>query len=69
MDTRTASGAATRNQRLSQGRAQSVVAAITDEGIEAARLTAKGFGDSQPVADNGTEDGKARSRRVELVKQ
>ncbi len=62
-------GDAAHNQMLSEGRAKSVVAALTAQGIDAARLSAAGFGDSQPVADNGTEEGKASNRRVELVKQ
>lgn len=56
------------NLKLSEQRAQSVVTALTKAGIESNRLTAKGFGDTQPVADNASEDGKAKNRRVELVK-
>ena len=56
------------NQQLSEGRAKSVVSALTAKGVAAARLTAKGYGDTQPVADNATEEGKAKNRRVELVK-
>ena len=63
------SGDAAHNQQLSEGRAKSVVALLTAKGIDAARLTAAGFGSTQPVADNGTQEGKARNRRVELVKQ
>lgn len=63
------SGDAAHNQTLSEGRAKSVVALLTAKGIDAARLTAAGFGSTQPVADNGTEEGKAKNRRVELVKR
>lgn len=62
-------GDSAHNQTLSEGRAKSVVAALTAQGIAATRLTAAGFGDTQPVADNDSADGKARNRRVELVKQ
>ena len=62
-------GDAAHNQALSEGRARAVVAALTSRGIAASRLVAKGFGDSQPVAGNDSEDGKAQNRRVELVKQ
>lgn len=62
-------GTAAHNQRLSEARAQSVVAALTAAGIGAARLQAAGFGQTQPLADNATEAGRAQNRRVELVKQ
>ena len=62
-------GNAAANQALSEKRAQAVVAWLTTHGIPAASLTAKGFGQAQPVADNATEDGRAKNRRVELAKQ
>jgi len=61
-------GAAAANQTLSEKRAQAVVAWLTGHGVEAARLKAKGWGQSKPVADNGGEEGRAKNRRVELVK-
>jgi len=61
-------GNATANQTLSEKRAQSVVAWLTAHGVLAARLTAKGFGQTKPVADSSTEDGRAKNRRVELAK-
>ncbi|WP_286071608.1 OmpA family protein [Stenotrophomonas sp. 57] len=63
------SGAAAHNRTLSQDRATSVVAALTAQGFAPDRLRAAGFGADKPVADNGSEDGKARNRRVELVKR
>jgi len=57
------------NLKLSQDRAQAVMAALTERGVKADRLTAKGYGQTSPVADNRTEDGRAKNRRVELVKK
>jgi OmpA-OmpF porin, OOP family len=57
------------NLKLSDERARAVVAALTQRGIAAARLAPKGYGQSAPVADNRSEDGRAKNRRVELVKK
>ena len=58
------------NTKLSQARAESVVQAlVTQHAIAAARLVARGVGPLAPVASNETEDGRAKNRRVELVKQ
>jgi outer membrane protein OmpA-like peptidoglycan-associated protein len=57
------------NQKLSQQRAEAVRSYLLLFGIDAARLTAVGYGASKPVAANDTEDGKAKNRRVELVKK
>ena len=56
------------NKTLSQNRAKSVVAALIAKGIDKTRLSAKGWGQEKPVADNTTEEGKAKNRRVEIVK-
>ncbi|MCE4555707.1 OmpA family protein [Pelomonas cellulosilytica] len=57
------------NLTLSQGRAQAVVAALTQRGIAAGRLQARGVANFAPVASNAAEDGRARNRRVEMVVQ
>jgi len=62
-------GTASHNLVLSQQRATAVVAQLTTMGIDASRLTSKGFGDTKPIADNATLDGKANNRRVEFVRQ
>lgn len=61
-------GAAAANKSLSQARSDSLVAYMVAAGIPAGRLVAKGVGSEVPVADNRTEEGKAKNRRVELVK-
>ena len=61
-------GAAAANKKLSQGRATSVMNAVVASGIEAKRLSAIGMGAEAPVADNQTEAGRAKNRRVELLK-
>lgn len=62
-------GDAKSNKTLSENRAKSVMSAIVGAGVSAARLAAAGFGAERPVADNRTEEGKAKNRRVELVKK
>jgi OOP family OmpA-OmpF porin len=62
-------GARPHNQVLSEQRAASVVRYLVDHKVNAARLTAAGFADTRPVADNGSPDGRAKNRRVELVKK
>lgn len=57
------------NRDLSQRRAAAVVAALAERGIDAPRLSAHGAGESQPIADNGTEAGRSLNRRVEVVCQ
>ena len=54
------------NLSLSNNRAKSVVTYLIGKGIAAQRVVAKGYGETKPVADNTTEDGKAKNRRTEL---
>ncbi|HEX8659785.1 MAG TPA: OmpA family protein, partial [Hymenobacter sp.] len=61
-------GTPVHNQELSEARARTVVATLTAQGIAPDRLQAAGFGQTKPLADNATEPGKAKNRRVELVK-
>jgi OOP family OmpA-OmpF porin len=61
-----AEGDAKRNLTLSDERAKAVMKYCVDHGIDAKRLTAKGFGITKPIADNATEEGREKNRRVEF---
>lgn len=54
------------NQRISQARADAVLAGLVQRGISADRLAAQGYGETEPIADNATEAGRARNRRIEF---
>jgi len=54
------------NQTLSQKRAESVVSYLLSQGIKENRIRAKGYGESQPIADNESEEGRSKNRRVEI---
>ncbi len=55
------------NLALSDRRAQAVLQYLVEEGIDARQLSARGYGEAQPRADNSTRDGRARNRRIEFV--
>ncbi|MBI9062023.1 MAG: OmpA family protein [Marinilabiliaceae bacterium] len=63
-----ADGEDTKNQTLSEGRAQAVVNQLVQMGISADRLSSKGYGESKPVDNNASPEGKANNRRVEFIK-
>lgn len=56
------------NQKLSEQRAETVVRTLVQMGIDGGRLSSKGWGESKPLSDNSTPEGKANNRRVEFVK-
>jgi len=62
-------GADAENQTLSEKRAEVVRKELIKLGIDSNRLTSKGWGETKPVADNNTAEGKAQNRRVEFIKQ
>lgn len=62
------SGDSAHNRSLSTARARSVLGALVGLGIDPVRLKSRGFGPDKPVADNATDAGRAKNRRVELVK-
>ena len=59
-------GNATDNLSLSKRRAEAVVKFLTDQGITANRLQAKGYGSTRPIAENTTVEGRAKNRRSEM---
>lgn len=58
-----------KNKALSKQRAESVIAALVKHGISAKRMSAAGWGQEKPLGDNKTEEGKAKNRRVEIVRK
>ena len=54
------------NRRLSQSRANAVLAALMERGVPRTRMIARGYGKSLPIADNATPEGRARNRRIEF---
>jgi outer membrane protein OmpA-like peptidoglycan-associated protein len=54
------------NQTLSENRARSVADYLASRGVQSERMATRGFGESQPTADNATEAGRAQNRRVEI---
>jgi lipid-binding SYLF domain-containing protein len=56
------------NEKLSADRAEAVANWLADHGIDRSRLSSKGYGESRPIASNKSEDGRAKNRRVELVR-
>jgi len=57
----------TYNMELSQERAESVKAYLVSKGVDASKLNTKGMGESEPIADNSTEQGRFRNRRIEFM--
>jgi len=59
-------GTENHNKQLSEARAKAVVDYLIEKGIKKERLSYKGYGSSKPIADNNTDEGKAKNRRVEF---
>ncbi|HEY8330368.1 MAG TPA: OmpA family protein, partial [Pseudomonas sp.] len=55
------------NQGLSERRAASVVDYLVSQGVAQDKLSSEGFGESKPVADNSSKEGRAENRRVEIM--
>jgi OOP family OmpA-OmpF porin len=63
-----AQGADDYNQKLSERRAEAVRQYLIEKhGVDAAKIRAKGYGESRPIADNGTKEGRYQNRRVEII--
>lgn len=54
------------NATLSQARADAVLVALLDRRVRTTKMASKGYGESQPIADNNTQEGRARNRRIEF---
>ncbi len=61
-------GSRSSNMKLSTARAESVKQYLVSKGIDAARMTTKGFGQTKPIVPNTTEEGKQKNRRIEFVR-
>jgi outer membrane protein OmpA-like peptidoglycan-associated protein len=61
-------GSAKSNQKLSERRANSVRDWLIRQGVDANRITAVGYGEDKPIADNKTKEGKAKNRRIEFTR-
>ena len=59
-------GSAAYNQQLSEKRAEAVKSYLTDKDVQSDRITTQGAGESQPIANNKTKEGRAQNRRVEI---
>ncbi len=62
-------GSAEYNQKLSEKRAENVMNFLVEQGVKQERLTSKGYGFNQPIADNSTKEGRKQNRRVDIVIQ
>ncbi|UTW61382.1 PD40 domain-containing protein [bacterium SCSIO 12741] len=60
-------GTAATNKTLSANRAKAVFQYLVDQGVDSSRLASKGYGQDEPIADNGTEEGRAQNRRTEFT--
>ena len=60
-------GSTSKNHKLSHARAQSVRTYLEGKGIDGGRMVAKGFGESKPLGDNATPEGREQNRRVEIT--